>query len=507
MKKILLILLICPGIKVMAQNFGINTSDPKNALHVVGSTLSTAPTIASNTAPTAAQTYTLVNNTNSLVTDYDSVARCYDPGGPSGNYLGNLIAWLVVEGTPSNTAVGVEVTIESVQLGTGDSIIIRENGLTVPFLTIGSNNATTGTWVFSTAALIIRFQSNADASTGAGFSIRVRRLYSNADVVPAVSGFAGHSFFFDAKQGALRSGLINADPIGTYSTAAGYKCTASGNYSVAMGSLTRSMGLHAIALGQGSHANANNAVAIGSACFATATYATAMGFHASASGVGSTAVGYFTTASGTSATALGRYTTASGNYSTALGYFVSTNGKEGSFVLGDASTTSFMNSPAANNFRARFANGYRLYTSADYSTSCSLGAGDNAWTTTSDVRLKENFVPVDGEGILRKIALMPLTTWNYKKQDPARFRHYGPMAQDFHAAFGKDIYGTIGSDTTINQADFAGVSFVAIQALEKRSTQQQDKIQALLEEIQTMKTIMLEQRKELDALKNKSVKN
>jgi hypothetical protein len=47
------------------------------------------------------------------------------------------------------------------------------------------------------------------------------------------------------------------------------------------------------------------------------------------------------------------------------------------------------------------------------------------------------------------------------------------MAQDFHAAFGTDKYGTIGNDTTINSADFAGVSFIAIQALEKRTAQQQ----------------------------------
>ena len=43
------------------------------------------------------------------------------------------------------------------------------------------------------------------------------------------------------------------------------------------------------------------------------------------------------------------------------------------------------------------------------------------------------------------------------------------MAQDFHAAFGKDKYGTIGSDTGINQADFDGVNLIAIQALEKRT--------------------------------------
>jgi hypothetical protein len=88
--------------------------------------------------------------------------------------------------------------------------------------------------------------------------------------------------------------------------------------------------------------------------------------------------------------------------------------------------------------------------------------------------MKENFIPVDGESILRKIAVMPLTTWNYKGQDVKTLRHYGPMAQDFYKAFGQDELGKIGCDTLINQQDFLGVSLVAIQALEKRTTQLQE---------------------------------
>jgi hypothetical protein len=71
--------------------------------------------------------------------------------------------------------------------------------------------------------------------------------------------------------------------------------------------------------------------------------------------------------------------------------------------------------------------------------------------------------------------LLNLTSWNYKQQNPQIFRHYGPMAQDFYAAFGKDRYGAIGNDTTINSADFDGVNLIAIQALEKRT----QKIRAL----------------------------
>jgi hypothetical protein len=60
------------------------------------------------------------------------------------------------------------------------------------------------------------------------------------------------------------------------------------------------------------------------------------------------------------------------------------------------------------------------------------------------------------------------------------------MAQDFYAAFGKDNYGTIGNDTTIGQADMEGVSFIAIQALEKRTKEQAEKIKMLEEKVNAL---------------------
>ena len=100
------------------------------------------------------------------------------------------------------------------------------------------------------------------------------------------------------------------------------------------------------------------------------------------------------------------------------------------------------------------------------------------------------FQAVNGEDFLQKISLMNLTSWNYKKQNPQIFRHYGPMAQDFYAAFGKDKYGVIGNDTTINSADFDGVNLIAIQALEKRT-----------QKIQQLETDNTKLQKEVDDLK------
>ena len=82
--------------------------------------------------------------------------------------------------------------------------------------------------------------------------------------------------------------------------------------------------------------------------------------------------------------------------------------------------------------------------------------GQVAFTAVSDKTKKENFQPVDGEEVLGKIRGFELSSWNFIGHDPKEFRHYGPMAQDFFAAFGQDGVGQIGSETTINSGDMAG---------------------------------------------------
>ena len=97
--------------------------------------------------------------------------------------------------------------------------------------------------------------------------------------------------------------------------------------------------------------------------------------------------------------------------------------------------------------------------------------GPVAFTFTSDRNRKENFRPVDGDDVLRKIRGFGLTSWNYKEQDSNKFRHYGPMAQDFFAAFGHDAVGQCGDSITMNSGDEAGILFVAVKALERRTAE------------------------------------
>ena len=84
-------------------------------------------------------------------------------------------------------------------------------------------------------------------------------------------------------------------------------------------------------------------------------------------------------------------------------------------------------------------------------------------------------------GPRRKIGGLGLTSWNYIGHDPKEFRHYGPMAQEFYAAFGNDGVGTIGTQTTINSGDMAGILMIAVQALEKQNRELRARLETLEE--------------------------
>lgn len=187
------------------------------------------------------------------------------------------------------------------------------------------------------------------------------------------------------------------------------------------------------------------------------SFNTASGFQALYSNIASsanTASGYqalFANTSGTGNTATGTYAlyTGTGSYNTAIGYNA------------DVSGANPTNATAIGyNARATQSNMVRLGNSQ-----VTVIQGQVAFTVSSDRNLKENFRPVDGREVLRKLRGFELTSWNFIGHDPKQFRHYGPMAQDFFAAFGHDEVGTFGTDTTINSGDLAGILMVATKEL------------------------------------------
>lgn len=110
---------------------------------------------------------------------------------------------------------------------------------------------------------------------------------------------------------------------------------------------------------------------------------------------------------------------------------------------------------------------------------------------TSDKRRKENITLLKGEPLLAKFHDLELSSWNYigDKQ-----RHYGVMAQDFYSAFGNDGVAQIGTDTTLSVIDLHGVAYLAIQGLEHRTANTNDRLKKLEQENAAL-------RQELEALK------
>ncbi len=186
------------------------------------------------------------------------------------------------------------------------------------------------------------------------------------------------------------------------------------------------------------------------------------------SALGSNTTGHLNTASGVFA--LLNNTT--GHSNTASGFLALQSNKAGYYntAVGDSADVSDTNLTNATAIGA-----HAIVTASNKirlgDTLITVIEGQVAFTASSDKNQKENFRPVDGGEVLRKIRDFNLSSWNYKGHDPKQFRHYGPMAQEFFAAFGNDGIGKIGTETSINSGDMAGILMIAVQALEERTAE------------------------------------
>jgi hypothetical protein len=97
----------------------------------------------------------------------------------------------------------------------------------------------------------------------------------------------------------------------------------------------------------------------------------------------------------------------------------------------------------------------------------------------SDRAMKTAFADIDPIDILARVIAMPTDAWSYREFPEER--HLGPVAQDFHAAFG------LGSnDTTISTVDAAGVSLAAIQGLNAKLEAANDALRSEIAELRAM---------------------
>jgi Chaperone of endosialidase len=106
-----------------------------------------------------------------------------------------------------------------------------------------------------------------------------------------------------------------------------------------------------------------------------------------------------------------------------------------------------------------------------------------AFTVLSDRNAKTNFSSVNALTVLEKVTHLPIQRWNYK-DDSSSLQHVGPMAQDFHAAFG--LNGS--DDKHISTVDVQGVALAAIQGLNQKLEQKDARINSLESKLAALAT-------------------
>jgi trimeric autotransporter adhesin len=237
------------------------------------------------------------------------------------------------------------------------------------------------------------------------------------------------------------------------------------------------LGFYGAAFGFNSTLKGNYGFVTGYQSSVMLSYGVAMGYTANSDGQGAIAIGY--------------RATADADYSLALGQRASTNGHQGAIVISDQSSTDSLEASANNQFSVRAAGGYRLFTNATKTTGMQMAAGGSSWTVISDRNRKQDFLAVEGEDILARIRTLPVSTWRYRDEADRSTLHIGPMAQDWHRAF-----GFTRDELTINMSDFDGVNLAAIQALERRTAE----LQAQQAEVVRLRTELTETQRRLAEL-------
>jgi len=193
---------------------------------------------------------------------------------------------------------------------------------------------------------------------------------------------------------------------------------------------------------------------------------TASGSHATVAG------GHNNTASGSWATVPGgQDNVADGKYSLAAGHRATAQGNKGTFVWGDSSNVD-ATPTGADQFHVQASGGVALYSNADESAGVQLAPGNSSWSGVSSRDAKTDIDPVDPPEVLRKVEQLEVSRWEYDTECDAE--HMGPMAEDFHDAFGLGI-----DREHIDTVDADGVALAAIQGLSTELDEARSEIEDL----------------------------
>lgn len=302
-----------------------------------------------------------------------------------------------------------------------------------------------------------------------------------------------------------------ASASGSSGTALGNSASASQSSSIAVGYNADAPGIHGTGVGSWTSADGTSSVALGYAASAIGHYSTALGYQAYASGLSSTAVGFGAYGSFENSAAIGFRARAGQANAMVLGSIPDVNLGEAYVDIGIGTTTPdvplhlyrddgtagilveensvaaaartlfTLSNPGNTKFEIIESNSGNSWaftnSGADFRVSLQ-GSGvvefriDNNGDAflagllqeNSDRDAKTNIQPVDAEVVLNKVTRLPIAEWAYTETPDSR--HIGPMAQDFHAAF-----GTGRSDRMLATMDVGGVAIASIQALARQNAE------------------------------------
>ena len=108
----------------------------------------------------------------------------------------------------------------------------------------------------------------------------------------------------------------------------------------------------------------------------------------------------------------------------------------------------------------------------------SVQATNVSFTSSRDS--KKDFKELEPQDVLARVAELPISEWSFK-EGPEQVRHIGPMAEDFHDAFG--LSPDAGS---ISVTDTSGVALAAIQGLLQRVEELEKRNAELLQRLEAL---------------------
>jgi hypothetical protein len=105
------------------------------------------------------------------------------------------------------------------------------------------------------------------------------------------------------------------------------------------------------------------------------------------------------------------------------------------------------------------------------------------FVNSSSRELKTDFSLLDGKEVLNRLSEIPVMSWRYKAEAETAL-HFGPVAEDFQAAF------QLGDGRTITTIDADGVAFAAIQGLYTTVQEKDARIEQLEERIAKLEALV-----------------